>query len=192
MRKEYASELTKEELIQSGVVAVDLENCRVFGARGELTPTINAQGYLMISLYALDENGNKIKIPYRRLFKGRKNYVNTYVYKARLLSLNRLLWAWKYGKVRAGYVIDHKNNKHEELEDYRLDNLQEITPAENIAKERKKSEFTLKPAKKKSIEYYEKKLEYYLVKYEAAKKAHDSDLAHKLRSNISQQRAKIR
>ena len=192
MRRDYASELTKEELIKSGVNAVDLENCRVYGRNKELTPVINQQGYLMIALYDLDEKGNRIKLPVKRQFKGRKKLTDTYVYKTRLVSLNRLLWTWKYGKVKAGFVIDHRNNKHENLEDYRLENLQEITPAENLAKERKESDFMVKPAKHKTIEEYSTELYYYTRLYEKAKKEHNADKAHSLRSNISQIRAKIR
>ena len=79
MRKDYASELTKEELIKSGVYAVDLENCRVYGPSAEFVPTINNNGYLMISLYDLDESGNKIKVAIKRQFKGCKKPTETYV-----------------------------------------------------------------------------------------------------------------
>lgn len=192
MRKDYASELTKEELIKAGVWAVDLENCRVYGRSTEIVPTINNSGYLMISLYDLDEDGNKIKVAIKRKFKGCKKPTETYVYKTRLVSLSRLLWAWKYGKVKAGYVIDHKNNKHENLEDYKLENLQEITPAENLAKERKESDFMVKPGKNKTIDHYLIKLYDFTKLYEQAKKDHDAEKAHKLRSNISQTRARIR
>lgn len=192
MRKDYASELTKEELIKSGISAVDLENCRVYGPTTEIVPTINKSGYLMISLYDLDESGNKIKVAIKRQFKGCKKPTETYVYKTRLVSLSRLLWAWKYGKVKAGYVIDHINNKHESPEDYKLENLQEITPAQNIAKERKESDLMVKPAKNKSIDHYLAKLYDFTKLYEQAKKDHDAEKAHKLRSNISQTRARIR
>lgn len=192
MRKDYASELTREELISMGVTAVDFESCKVYGVNREFTPTVNCQGYLMINLYDIDENGQPIKVPIKRLFKGCKKPTDTYTYKTRLISLNRLIWAWKYGKVRSGYVIDHRNNKHTELEDYRLENLQEITPSENLAKERPESTFMLRPAKSRPISYYETKLAYYLTEYEKAKKAHKASYVAKLRSNISQQRAKIR
>lgn len=194
MRKEYASELTREDLIKMGVRAVDFNSCKVYGEQGELAFTINAQGYFMLALYDLDENGNRIKLNITRTYKGvRREYkYETYTYKTRSVSLNRLIWAWKYGKVRSGYVIDHKDNRHFDLIDYRLDNLQEITPAQNLAKERPESKFMLRPAKGVSIEYYEDRLNYYLVEYEKAKKAHEAAKVHKLRSNISQQRAKIR
>lgn len=194
MRKEYASELTREDLIKMGVRAVDFNSCKVYGEQGELAFTINAQGYFMLALYDLDENGNRIKLNITRTYKGvRREYkYETYTYKTRSVSLNRLIWAWKYGKVRSGYVIDHKDNRHFDLIDYRLDNLQEITPAQNLAKEKPESTFIMVPAKGKDITYYEEKLDYYLGLYEQAKKHHNQDKAHKLRSNISQMRAKIR
>lgn len=192
MRKEYASQLTKEELIKAGVTAVDLNNCKVYGEQSEFIPTINSQGYLMISLYDLDDNGNKIRVPIKRQFKGCKKPTNTYTYKSRMVSLNRLIWAWQYGIVPSGYIIDHIDNKHENIEDYRLDNLQCITPAENIAKERPESNYMVRPAKGKTIEFYSNKLNKYLTEYEIAKKNHDADKVHKIRANISQNRAKIR
>ena len=194
MRREYASELTKEELVKMGVNYVDFNTCKVFGEQGEFTPSINNQGYLMINLYDLDENGNRIKLTIKRKYVGvRKTYeYTTYTYKTRSVSLNRLLWAWKYGKVRAGYVIDHKNNQHYNLEDYDIEhNLEEVTPGENIAKERPESNFMIRPAKGKDIAYYEEKLNYYLAEYDKAKKEHDQDKTHKLRSNVSQMRARI-
>ena len=175
-----------------GVVAVDFNTCKVFGENGEITPTVNCQGYFMIVLYDIDSEGNRIKLPIKRLFKGCKRPTDTYTYKSRTISLNRLIWAWKYGKVRAGYVIDHKDNRHCELIDYRLDNLQEITPAQNLAKERPESTFMLKPAKGATIEYYENKLNQYLHEYEKAKKAHNAARVHSLRATIAHQRAKIR
>lgn len=42
------------------------------------------------------------------------------------------------------------------------------------------------------LSFYENKLEMYLEQYNEAKKAHKPDVAHRLRSNISQTRARIR
>jgi hypothetical protein len=91
MRKEYASELTKEFLIKAGVKAVDLENCRVYGEQAEFTPTINAQGYLMIAVYELDDKGNKVKVPIKRHLNGGNKLYDSYVYRQKIISLNRLL-----------------------------------------------------------------------------------------------------
>ena len=191
-RREYASEITRAELIKMGVTAVDAVNARVFGLKGELRPMINNKGYFMINLYDLDKDGNRIKIAIKRKYKGVEGITNTWCYKMRPIGLHRLIWAWEYGIVESGYVVDHKNNKHESLEDYNIDNLQLLTPAENLAKENKNIEPTIqKPARNKGIEYYQRKLEDYIKQYEQAKKDHNADLAHKLRSNVANNRAKV-
>ena len=186
----YAKELTKEELIKSGITAVDFETGKVFGVEGERTYSINNGGYLVLPIYELDDNGNKIKVPLRRRYQGCKKISDTYNYKQRVVGLHRLIWAWKYGEVPEGYVIDHKNNKHSELEDYRLDNLQCITPAQNLAKE--KPEATRMIKTNNSLEYCEELLNICLDMYNKAKFEHNAEKAHKYRSLISYYKAQIR
>ena len=45
----------------------------------------------MIQFYDLDEDGNKIKMPVKRQFKGCKEVSDTYVYKVRTLGLHRVM-----------------------------------------------------------------------------------------------------
>ena len=186
----YAKELTKEELIKSGITAVDFETGKVFGVEGERSYSINKGGYLVLPIYEFDDNGNKIKVPLRRRYQGCKKISDTYNYKQRVVGLHRLIWAWKYGEVPEGYVIDHKNNKHSELEDYRLDNLQCITPAQNLAKE--KPEATRMIKTNNSLEYCEELLNICLDMYNKAKFEHNAEKAHKYRSLISYYKAQIR
>lgn len=89
----YARKLTKEELIKSGITAVDFETGKVFGAEGERTYSINNGGYFVLPIYELDDNGNKIKVPLRRRFKGCKKISDTYTYKQRIVGLHRIIWA---------------------------------------------------------------------------------------------------
>ena len=186
----YARKLTKEELIKSGITAVDFETGKVFGVNGERTYSINSGGYIVLPIYEFDDNGNKIKLPIKRRFKGCKKISDTYTYKARTVGLHRLIWAWKYGEVPEGYVIDHINNKHSELEDYRLDNLQCITQAQNAAKE--KPEATRMIKTNNSLEYCEEMLNICLDMYGKAKLEHNAEKAHKYRSLISYYKAQIR
>lgn len=196
MRKDYATELTKEDLRRMGVTYIDESIPQVFGVYGPFNYFINKQGYFMVNLYDIDEEGNRIKCykRYKYIKKdGTISYYDSYYYLNRPITLNRVMWAWHYGKVREGYVIDHIKNKHDELKDYLIDKLEEITPGENISKERLNSNTKiLKAGKKKDIKYYEDKLNYYTDLYIKAKKEHNAHEAHKARSNMSNQKAKIR
>lgn len=146
----------------------------------------------MIQIYALDEEGNKIKLPVTRKFKGCTKTSDTYIYKVRTLGLHRVMWAWFNEEVPSGYVVDHISNKHENLEDYRLENLQLLTPGENLVKERGESTKQLECSLKKPLSWYEDRLKEYLGQYEEAKKNHEANEAHRLRTNIANLRAKIR
>lgn len=187
----YAARLTKEDLIKGGITLVTEEGL-VFKGEQQVTPAIAANGYFMIQIYALDEDGNKIKVPLKRLYKGCKNVSDTYTYKVRTLGLHRIMWAWFNGEVPEGYVVDHVNNKHENMEDYRLENLQLLTPAENIVKERGESTKQMTCSLKRPLSWYENRLNGYLVEYEEAKRNHEADRAHKLRTNIANTKARIR
>ena len=192
----YAKELTKEMLVKMGITDIDFDTLTVYGPYGPKTYiTSHTQGYIEVSVFDIDDNGNKIKLPRKLKYlkkDGSISYYDTYIYKCRNILLSRLLWAWKYGIVHEGMVIDHINNKHEMLEDYRLDNLQEITPPQNVAKERPNSNTRVVYRKRKDIGYYEEKLIQAEINYENAKLLGDADLVHKTRSMVSYFRACIR
>lgn len=190
-RKNYASQLTKDELIKNGITLVT-EDGYVFKGDKQVTPSVSVGGYFVFPLYELDENGDKIKKPIKRQFKGCKKISDTYVYAMKTVGLHRLMWAWFHDEVPEGYIVDHINNKHEAQEDYRLDNLQLLTPAKNVAKERGESTKQIKCKLNKPLSFYEDKLNNYLAKYDEAKRNHDADLVHKLRSNIADTKARIR
>lgn len=190
-RKNYASPLTREELVKAGITLVT-EDGLVFRGEHQVMPCINDGGYFVFQIYELDENGNKVKKPIKRQYKGCKKVTDTYTYQARTVGLHRLMWAWFHNEVPAGYIVDHIDNKHETQEDYRLSNLQLLTPGENLAKERGESTKQLKCKLNKPLSFYEDKLNNYLTEYEAAKANHDADTAHRLRANIANMKAKIR
>lgn len=150
----------------------------------------------MINLYDLDENGNKIKVPRKIKYKkvdGTVTYYPSYTYRARTVGLHRVLWAWKYGRVPYGYVVDHKNNHHTKLEDYRYDNLECITQAENLAKDLDGHNTRIvKTSPKRDMDFYVNKLNKAIELYEQAKREHNAEMAHRQRSLISLQKAKIR
>ena len=183
----YARKLTKEELMDFGFTEVTTTG-RVFKNGEEVAPTIDNQGYFRFQIYDKDENGNRIKIMRP---DATKDY--HYTYKTRAIGLHRLMWAWHYGEVPEGMVVDHINNEHDHIEDYYLSNLQLLTPAENVAKERDNWHvFELRCNLDKPRSHYEKKLEGYTLAYEQAKKDKDAKAAHKLRSALSQTRARLR
>lgn len=183
----YGRKLTKEELMDYGINEVTTTG-RVFRNGKEVKPTIDDAGYFMFRIYDKDENGNKIKIP-----KKNTTIKSQYTYKTRAIGLHRLMWAWHYGEVEDGMVVDHISNSHTHIEDYYLNNLQLMTPGENIAKERDNwhvSELRCNLSKPRS--HFEQKLEGYTLAYENAKANKDAEGAHKLRSAIAQTRARLR
>ena len=190
-RKTYASRLTKEMLIKSGIELITEDGIVIKNGK-QFFPVQNKQGYLILHLYEVDEDGNKIKIPTTKICKGCKKPSNTYNYKLRAVGLHRAMWAWLYGVVEEGYVIDHKNNKHTNIEDYNINNLQLISQRENIIKDRKASIVEFKCKLDRPLSYYEDKLTYYEDLYKKAIKEGNQEEAHKQRANIFGQKARIR
>ena len=190
-RKTYASRLTKEMLIANGYELITEDGTVIRNGKQVIT-TQNKQGYLVLHIYELDEDGNKIKIPITYIRKGRKKPTDTYIYKTITVGLHRAMWAWFYGVVEEGYVIDHRNNKHTSIEDYHISNLQIISQRENTIKDCKVSTRELKCRLDKPISYYEDKLTYYEDLYQKAKKEGNQKEAANQRCNTYVQRAKIR
>ena len=191
-RKTYASRLTKEMLIKSGIELIT-EDGTVFRNGKQVIPTQDKRtGYLMLGIYDLDEDGNKIKVPIIKKDKRCKKQINTYNYKVRTIGLHRAMWAWLYGVVEEGYVIDHKSNSHTSIEDYHISNLQIISPRENLTKDREASTKELKCRLDKPISYYEDKLAYYEDLYKKAMKDRNREDARRRIKNIYDQKAKIR
>jgi len=190
-RKTFASRLTKEMLIKSGIELIT-EDGTVIRHGKQVIPIQSKDGYLKLNIYDFDEDGNKIKIPITRIHKGRKKTSDTYKYKSMIVGLHRAMWAWLYGVVEEGYVVDHKNNKHTSIEDYNINNLQLISPRENLTKDRKASTKELKCRLDKPISYYEDKLAYYEDLYKKAMKDGDKKEIRKQANNTCNQRAKIR
>ena len=190
-RRPYARRLTKEMLIASGYELIT-EDGTVFRNGKQVIPRKNRKGYLVLDFYDLDEDGKRIKVPIIRKFKGCKKPTSTYKYKLMTVGLHRAMWAWIYGVVEEGYVIDHRSNKHDSIEDYHISNLQILSPRENLTKDRKASTREIKCKLDKPISYYEDKLSYYEDLYKKAMKDGNKKEAHKQSSNIFGQRARIR
>lgn len=192
---DYATELTKEDLQRFGVVNVDLENLIVYGAHGPFACSINNNsGYYTIHFTYRDKNGEAIKIPYKRKVKREDGTVyekDAFYYKQIPITLSRVLWAWDKGIAHAGMVIDHQNNHHDKLEDYKIGNLQEIWPWQNVVKDADYKNKRELPTKK-PLSYWEEKLVKYTAEYQEAKAIKDAIWAHRARSNVANTRAHIR
>lgn len=178
--------------MRGGIIGIT-ETGLVYNKNGLVNLNINKQGYYVFTIYEFDSNGNKIKVPIKRTFKGCKKETDSYVYKTRSIPLHRAIWAWYNNEVPEGMVVDHINNQHTNLEeDYRLSNLQLLTPQENVTKERE-CNIKLSPCKlDRPRSYYENKLTKYEALYEAAKKEHNAREARKQRNNIANIRARLR
>ena len=191
-RKTFASRLTKEMLIKSGIELITEDGTVIRHGKQVIPIQDKKYGYLKIYIYELDEDGNKIKVPTTRIRKGCKKPSNTYNYKVRTIGLHRAMWAWLYGVVEEGFVIDHKSNKHTSIEDYHISNLQIISQRENAIKNPRTSFREVKCRLDKPISYYEDKLTYYEDLYKKAMKNGDKKEIRRQANNTCNQRARIR
>lgn len=183
MSKIYARALTKDELIKYGVNEIT-EDCKITFNNGRVLEkeedfTKDKKGYLRFIVSDLDENGNRIKRPYKKYYR----------YKVRTICLHRAMFAWFNDEVPEGLVIDHISNKHDTLADNKLENLQLLSPRDNIIKGRNVDIYELKCKMTLPLSYYEEKLITFINKYNNTK---DQEEKHSLRSQICQYRARIR
>ena len=191
-RKTYAKRLTKEMLIANGYESITEDGTVIRHGKRVIPFQDKKDGYLKIYIYELDEDGNKIKVPIIKKDKRCKKQINTYNYKVRTIGLHRAMWAWFYGVVEEGYVIDHKSNKHTSIEDYNINNLQILSQRENSIKNPRTSFREVKCRLDKPISYYEDKLIYYEDLYKKAMKNGDKKEIRKQANNTCNQRSKIR
>ena len=186
MRRNYASRLTAEMLTKSGITEITRDG-RVFcGPVEKRFNQFKNNKYKTFNICEFDENGNKIK-----RYTGRSP--GHYVYKETSVSLHRAMWAWFYGEAPEGYVVDHIDDNYL---NNTIENLQLLTPAENVRKGRKANGLKTNyvPTMKRSGYTKEEilaKIDYYTALYEKAKQEHNAEKAHSLRANISQWRLRL-
>lgn len=194
----YAKQLTKEDLIKAGIKDIfynpDDSKYHIINKNDkEIGLCRNKQNYLYFSICELDDEGKYIKMPIKRKFKACKKISDTYIYKTKALPLHRAIWAWTKGEVPEGMIVDHIDNKHETHYDNRIENLQLLTPAQNLAKERPVSMNVITCDMKKPIEYYIDKYNYWILEYKKEKEERSSSTkyAGKCRSFYNIYRNKI-
>ena len=184
MGKEYASKLTKKELIENGITDITKDG-KIFRHGQEINLSENKAGYLVFSIYEKDENGNRIKIPCNRNFKytnkdGTEKVCNceTYIYKYATVGVHRAMWAWYFNEVPKGLVVDHiDNNKKNNT----LENLQLLTQGANVMKEREFSTKELKCRLNVPRSFYEDKLFKAIEACREAQFNHDEEAYHTAR-----------
>jgi hypothetical protein len=176
MGRIYAETLTKNYLLKLGITNVSTDG-KIFKNEEELKQCPNNTGHLNVNLY--DPIRRKAVPPAER----------TQSTGAVSLPVHRVVYAWFYDEVPTGLVVDHINNCKT---DNRIENLQLLTPGENIWKERECNTRKVKCKLNKPRSYYEEKLENCLKLYEEAKQNHDATATHNLRSKISHCRASLR
>ena len=181
MRKAYASEITKDYLIELGVEEVDPAG-RYIIVKGKTAPFHNnpseKRHYLRISLY-------DPKLRQATPKEKRKNNTGQFHIPVHVIN-----YVWNRGNRPLGYVIDHINN---DPQDNRIENLQLLTPAENLMKEKGESKRVIVSKYSGSTqEHYERQLKIATAEYEEAKLNHNAEKAHKLRSKISYYKARLR
>ena len=161
----YNSRLTKQDLIDYGVDEITEEG--YVYRNGKLVPlSRNNRGYLTFTAY----KGSDYKT----------------------VTLSRAIWAWFKGEVPEGMVVDHVNNSHRHIQDYRLENLQCITQKANVNKDKPREAKPLKCNMRKPRSFYEERLNKYEGLYESAKAKGDQEACHSLRAYVSQFRARLK
>jgi len=193
----YAKKLTKEDLIHAGISIDNNLNVYQNGRLLKLYKTnetrtctkyrmynVKTRPYLYFNIYDIDDQGQRIK-------KQIKNKPAGYwVYKMRAITLQRAVYAWFYGEVPAGMTVDHIDNKHENIYDYRPENLQLLSPKDNVYKNStRNTNRQVKCGMHKPLEHFENKLK---QSEDRLSKCTDSIDRHKLINECALFRAKIR
>lgn len=161
----YNSRLTKQDLIDYGIDEITEEG--YVYRNGKLVPlSRNNRGYLTFTAH----KGSDYKT----------------------ITLSRAIWAWFKGEVPEGMVVDHVDNSHRHIQDYRLENLQCITQKANVNKDKPREAKPLKCDMHKPRGFYEAKLDKYEGLYKTARQEGDQEACHKWRTYVSQARARLK
>lgn len=171
----YKESLTKEYLEEIGVTNVTVDG-RIFKGEKELKQYANPAGYLIVNLY-----DQKL---YNYIYPVTKDQNSGGI----TLPVQRIVYAWYYGPVPNDMVIDHIDNDRTNNNRY---NLQMLEFGANLWKQREHFTSELR-CKERTREYYSDRLALYEERYKELKAAGDQEAMHRLRSNISQYRARLR
>lgn len=177
MKRNYAESLSKEYLEYLGITKVSEDGKEIWKDDKLLTQYGDQDGYLKVSLY---DPIKRQQVPQE---------CRTASSGVLCLGVHRLVYAWFNNFIPNGIVIDHINNCKT---DNRLENLQPLTPSENVWKGRICHIREIPCSLSRPREYYETKLAKYEELYNQAKLDHNAVEAHKQRTNIANIRARLR
>lgn len=170
MRQEYAMSINKQYLEYLGITSVSEDGKEII-MNGKKTLKQYFDGkYYSILLYD----------PIRRQAVPKE--LRTNATGEFTLGVHRVVYAWFNGFIPTGLVVDHINNNKQ---DNHKDNLQLLTPQQNIFKARKVKEMKVYPLPKKktiTLEQCKQLLEECVANYEQAKLNKEPELAKKYRT----------
>lgn len=197
MYKNYAKKFTKKELTDQEIeIKFDERGLpHVFQRGQELKLSLHLKkdantkfNYLCFRIFDLDKNGN------RQIMEPQPNWKNQnngyYVYRHKTILLHRAVWAWVYGEIPEGMVVNHIDNDCDRgsIENYKLSCLELLSVADNLNKY-KDHRLVIKNKKKKyTIEELDKIISNITLEYEYYRSLGNKewgDEIHRLRSRKS-------
>lgn len=162
----YAKKLTKEQLIEAGIYSISEDGKEIIYK----SPTLNTTRIIKQSEHA----DGYLRINFNRL---------------KSMGVHRIVYAWFHGEVPEGMVVDHIDNNKK---NNNINNLQLLTPHENLCKGTAKCTKAKKCKMTKPREYYEEKVAHYFDLYEKFKKNGESQKAHDINGLLNIARARLR
>ena len=172
MRRDYSQEITKDLLKSLGITEVTPDGKHIFRNGEELKLQVinKKKGYLGVVIYG------------KRLDEDENSYIN--------LCMHVANYVWNKGDRKNGLVVDHIDNNPLNND---ISNLQLITQSENLAKNIPGfGKARVRMPKYITLEKIQQKLAYYTELYEQAKRDHDAERCHALRSNVGSWKSKLR
>ena len=162
----YAKKLTKEHLINLGIYSISEDGKEIIYK----SPTSNNTRIIK----QLEHADGYLRISFNRL---------------KSMGVHRVVYAWFHGEVPEGMVVDHKDD---DKKNNNINNLQLLTPHENLCKGTTKCTKATKCKMTKPREFYEEKVNYYFDLYEKIKKSGEWKKAHDINGLLNSARARLR
>lgn len=182
-------DLTKEMLQKQFGITDVTKDGKIYTEKGELSqhlvPSSKTKFYIGVTVY---NKLNKVKIIRKINHYNTDGTISTtlgYNIKPTTLGVHRIIYIWfnETHIQEKNFVIDHiDNNPYNNS----YNNLQKITQAENLAKNRLPGKYNHPLAKNGyTLEYIDNKIKLFTEENEEAKHNHDAKRCHSLRGSIA-------